>query len=180
MEKSKEKTWDERHPNWNLCYYTYMDEFEGVSSLDEAASKCALRVLKRKLEDEIGFELSDEAFIAIFFKVINLAPARPLGGHSFYLGYVVPMLKFLETYNLDCGVEKIFRFFNIRNFEKRRYSNLLLHVPHSSTSFPTDCHKIYDDLDEEERLLIDYYTNELFVPQQESKNIMNVVFPYCI
>ena len=75
MEK-KEKSWDERHPNWNLCYYTYMDEFEGVSSLDEAASKCALRVLKRKLEDEIGFELSDEVFIAICFKVINLAPAN--------------------------------------------------------------------------------------------------------
>ena len=111
MEK-KEKSWKERHPNWNLCYYTYMDEFEGVSSLDEAASKCALRVLKRKLEDEIGFELSDEVFIAIFFKVINLAPARPIGAHSFHLGYVVPMLKFLETYNLDCGVEKIFRFFN--------------------------------------------------------------------
>lgn len=181
MEK-KEKSWKERHPNWNLCYYTYMDEFEGVSSLDEAASKCALRVLKRKLEDEIGFELSDEVFIAIFFKVINLAPARPIGAHSFHFGFVVPMLKLLDTYNLDCGVGKIFSFFNIRyckNYNKRHFRNLLLHVPHSSTSFPTDCHKIYDDLDEEERLLIDYYTNELFVPQQESKNIMNVVFPYC-
>ena len=184
MEKKKEKSWDERHPNWNLCYYTYMDEFEGVSSLDEAASKCALRVLKRKLEDEIGFELSDETFIAIFFKVINLAPARPIGAYSFHFGYVVPMLKLLDTYNLDCGVSKIFRFFNISynnysNYNKRHFRNLLLHVPHSSTSFPADCYDTFENLDEEERLLVDYYTDELFVPQQESKKIMNVVFPYC-
>ena len=175
----KKLTSEENHPLGNLRYYTFLDSFEGVTSLEETATKEALRVLKRHLEDEMGFELTDEQFIAIFFKVINLGPARPLGAWSFQYGFVVPMQKTLQALNLHCGVKEIFDFFNVRNYDNRRYHNLLLHVPHSSTSFPTDCHKIYDDLDEEERLLIDYYTNELFVPQQESKNIMNVVFPYC-
>lgn len=79
MEQKKEMSWDERHPMGNLRYYTFLDGFNGVESLKETGTKCALRVLKRHLEDHLGFELTDEAFIAIFFRVINLGPARPLG-----------------------------------------------------------------------------------------------------
>ena len=59
------------------------------------------------------------------------------------------------------------------------YDNLLLHIPHSSTTFPEESHYTFDDLNDEERLLIDYYTDELFVPDQESGPIRSVVFPYC-
>lgn len=45
--------------------------------------------------------------------------------------------------------------------------------------FPEGCHYTFSDLDDEERLLIDYYTDELFVPEGESEHIHSVAFPYC-
>ena len=178
MKEKKELTWDERHPNGDLSYHTFLDSFEDVSFLHEVGTKVALRTLKYHLEEEIGYELSDEAFLAIFFRVINLRPARPLGGWSFQYGFVVPMAKLLQEYKLDCGPQPIFKFFRVRNENNRHYHNIILHIPHSSTVFPNGKNSI-DDLDEQERLLIDYYTNELFVPEQETNNICGMVFPYC-
>lgn len=59
------------------------------------------------------------------------------------------------------------------------YANLLLHIPHSSKSFPKGCQYSYQDLNKDEKRLLDYYTDDLFVPIQESENITSVVFPYC-
>lgn len=59
------------------------------------------------------------------------------------------------------------------------YENILLHIPHSSTSFPSVSHYSFNDLDEEERRLIDYYTDELFNPREQTEFISSVVFPYC-
>lgn len=59
------------------------------------------------------------------------------------------------------------------------YQNILLHVPHSSSAFPEGSKYTWNDLDDEERLHIDYYTDELFEPQQDSKRISSIVFPYC-
>ena len=179
MEKKKVLSWDERHPNGDLSYHTFLDSFEDVSFLHEEGTKVALRTLKYHLEEEIGYELSDEAFLAIFFRVINLRPARPLGGWSFQYGFVVPMQKTLQAHDLHCGAKEIIDFFNVRNYDNRRYHNLLLHVPHSSTSFPVESKVCFNDLDDEERLLIDYYTDNLFVPEQEANNICHMIFPYC-
>lgn len=179
MEKKKSLSWDERHPNGDLSYHTFLDSFEDVSFLHEEGTKVALRTLKYHLEEEIGYELSDEAFLAIFFRVINLRPAHPLGGWSFQYGFVVPMQKTLQALNLHCGAKEIIDFFNVRNYDNRRYHNLLLHVPHSSTSFPVESKVCFNDLDDEERLLIDYYTDNLFVPEQEANNICHMIFPYC-
>lgn len=179
MEKKKSLSWDERHPNGDLSYHTFLDSFEDVSFLHEEGTKVALRTLKYHLEEEIGYELSDEAFLAIFFRVINLRPAHPLGGWSFQYGFVVPMQKTLQAHNLHCGAKEIIDFFNVRNYDNRRYHNLLLHVPHSSTSFPVESKVCFNDLDDEERLLVDYYTDNLFVPEQEANNICHMIFPYC-
>lgn len=178
MEKNNMSSWDEKHPNGNLSYHTFLDSFEGTTILDEIGTMVALRTLKYHLEEEIGFELSDEAFITIFFKVINLRPARPLGGWSFQYGFVVPITKLLQEYKLHCGPRPIFNFFNVRNEDNRHYRNILLHIPHSSTVFPDGKYSL-GDLDGEERLLIDYYTDELFVPEQISNNICKMIFPYC-
>lgn len=179
MEQKKEMSWEEKHPMGNLRYYTFLNEFEGVPTLGGTATKAALRVLKRQLENCLGFELTDDAFIAIFFKVINLGPARPLGAWSFQYGFVVPMQKLLKEHNLHCGVNEILSFFNVRNYDERRYHNILLHIPHSSTIFPDESKTRFDNLDYEERLLIDYYTDELFVPTQKDHRISSIVFPYC-
>ena len=61
----------------------------------------------------------------------------------------------------------------------REYENILLHIPHSSTLFPAESGYSFKDLDEEEKLLIDYYTDELFKPCEETENIISFVFPYC-
>ena len=57
--------------------------------------------------------------------------------------------------------------------------NILLHIPHSSVAFPEESGYSFNDLDEVERLLIDYYTDELFAPVKETGRISSVVFPYC-
>lgn len=59
------------------------------------------------------------------------------------------------------------------------YDNILLFIPHSSTAFPEGADASFEDLDREERLLIDYYTDELFIPQRPWEKISNAVFPYC-
>lgn len=61
----------------------------------------------------------------------------------------------------------------------RDYQGILLHIPHSSISFPKGSRYSFLDLDGEEKLLIDYYTDELFVPYEQKWNIGSVVFPYC-
>jgi N-formylglutamate amidohydrolase len=88
------------------------------------------------------------------------------------------MAKLLQEYKLDCGPQPIFKFFRVHNEDNRHYNNIILHIPHSSTAFPNG-YNSFDDLDKEERLLIDYYTDELFVPRQETNNICSMVFPYC-
>ena len=59
------------------------------------------------------------------------------------------------------------------------YKNILLHIPHSSTVFPAKCNSSFNDLDDDERLLIDYFTDELFTPDGKADNIESLVFPYC-
>ena len=71
--------------------------------------------------------------------------------------------------------ERLGRLYN----DKRDYDRILLHVPHSSIDFPENSKYSFCDVDNEERLLIDYFTDDLFAPKKGSKNISSVVFPYC-
>lgn len=57
--------------------------------------------------------------------------------------------------------------------------NLFLHIPHSSTTFPSNSGWSFDDLNEEEKLLIDYYTDELFKPVSGTQQVTSMVFPFC-
>ena len=44
------------------------------------------------------------------------------------------------------------------------YQSIILHIPHSSSTFPAGSGYSLDDLSGEERLLIDYHTDSLFLP----------------
>ena len=57
--------------------------------------------------------------------------------------------------------------------------NLLLHIPHSSTTFPSNSGWSFEDLNEDEQLLIDYYTDELFLSKSTSDQVSKKVFSYC-
>ena len=66
-----------------------------------------------------------------------------------------------------------------RESKREGYEHILLHIPHSSAQFPRNSKHTFSDLDGEERLLVDYYTDELFRPDGETGRIHSAVFPYC-
>lgn len=59
------------------------------------------------------------------------------------------------------------------------YQSIILHIPHSSSTFPAGSGYSLDDLSREERLLIDYHTDSLFLPDTPDERIDSIVFPYC-
>lgn len=63
------------------------------------------------------------------------------------------------------------------------YDNIILHVPHSSADFSfagEDAANRYGSRWlEQARDFIDWYTDELFVPQSHESNIIPVVFDTC-
>jgi len=58
------------------------------------------------------------------------------------------------------------------------YKNIILHIPHASTAIPNIVRGL-EMLDEEEKKLIDFYTDELFAADEEHKHIETIIFPFC-
>lgn len=67
----------------------------------------------------------------------------------------------------------------INNKMKPGYNSIVLHIPHSSRVFPKGCGVGFDDLTDEEKRLIDYFTDELFLPKVPDERIGSIVCPYC-
>ena len=161
-------------------HYHTLRDFVNIKTLDEPETKVALRVLKYHLEDSMGFEMSDELFEDIFMKIPYLRPLHPLGSGYAMLGFIHPLQHVLQKHCIPADeYKKIMEFFRIPRFQRPRYSCILLHIPHSSTAFPEGSNYDFKDLDNEERLLIDYYTDELFMPDEEQYAVESIVFPYC-
>ena len=179
MEQEKESRWFGNEHWFNFGHKAGLERFESIKSLENTATAVALRALKYHLEDEIGFEISDELFVEIFRKICNFHPVPALGAYA-TLEFIQPLQRILNEHGVsEKKVDAIWKTFRIRVENERYYDKILLHVPHSSSSFPEGSRYSWNDLDDEERLLIDYYTDELFVPQQESDQISNLIFPYC-
>lgn len=157
-------------------HYHTLRDFVNIKTLDEPATKVALRVLKFHLENSMGFEMSDELFEEIFMKIPYLRPLHPLGSGYAMLGFIRPLQHVLQKHCIPADeYKKIMEFFRIPRFQRPRYSCILLHIPHSSIAFPEESGYSFNDLDDKERLLIDFYTDELFV----SNKVESIVFPYC-
>ena len=90
--------------------------FEGLTSLGVAPARAALRALKRLFEKNTGIELSDGQFLDIFFRVISLAPASPLGPWSYYYGFTLPLERFLKERGLHCDAKGVLDFFGVCGF----------------------------------------------------------------
>ena len=150
-------------------------------SFEERQEVKDFALLKFYFEETIGFEVPDRCFYDVFSSYKRFTPVPALGGYN-TLGYIQCILRAFEYHNIDADnylALKVKAFFDHRQQDSRRYRNILLHIPHSSRQFPKDSKYSFDDLDESERLLIDYYTDELFIPTKESEHIDSVVFPYC-
>lgn len=159
-----------------------MNEFENIKSLDLPETTVVLRMLKHHLDKVMEFETTDELFVDIVTTVPYLRPIHPLGAGYALLGYVRPLKKILKKHGVsEKEYVKLMHFFCLPRLSsyQPRYKKLLLHIPHSSTTFPEESNHCFEELDNEERLLIDYFTDELFVPEKETKHISSVVFPYC-
>lgn len=179
MENLGKSRWESNEDWFKYDHHAGLKRFNDLSTLGNTATDVALRTLKYHLEDELGFEISDELFTDIFRKVCSFSPVPALGGYA-VLEFVQPLQRILERH----GVSKdklgaIWKTFRVRVDNPRCYKNLLLHIPHSSKAFPRDSRHSFTDLNNEERLLIDYYTDELFVPSNKKEHISSVVFPYC-
>ena len=135
-------------------------------------------VLKFHFEQYLEYEISDELFKDILNTLPKCVPAGPGGYKS--MGLIAPLRRLMDGREEKCCIGDILSFFRYQlQNNKRRYRSLVLHIPHASTAFPDGCKYHFSDLDDEEKLLIDYYTDELFLPDNPDRRIDNVVFPYC-
>ena len=179
MEQRRKTRWEGNEHWFKFDHKSGLQRFNEFKSLNETATAIALRSLKYQLEDNFGLEITDDLFVEIFRKVCGINPVPALGAYA-QLEFIQPFEQILEKH----GVSKkkiidIWRTFRFRIDNPRCYKHLLLHIPHSSSSFPSESKYTWNDLDSDERLLIDYYTDELFVPEEKSDKIDSIIFPYC-
>ena len=179
MEEFRKSRWEGNEHWFKFEHQAGLRRFESISSLGITPTAIALRALKYHLEDEFGFEITDELFIDIFRKVCNFRPVPGLGAYA-SLEFIQPLQRILESHGVSQNyLGSINKVFRIRVDNPRCYKKLFLHIPHSSTRFPEESKYTFKDLDKKERLLIDYYTDELFIPNPDSDQISRVVFPFC-
>ena len=178
MEEFRKSRWEGNEHWFKFNHQVGLRRFENISSLGSTPTAIALRALKYHLECEMGFEITDALFTDIFRKVCDFRPVPALGAYA-PLEFIQPLQRILESHGVSGkNVGAIWRTFRVRVDNPRCYKNIILHVPHSSSSFPSESKYTFNDLDNEERLLIDYFTDELFVPEK-TEHISSVVFPHC-
>lgn len=179
MENLGKSRWEGNEHWFKYDHHSGLKSFEEISTLGNTATAVALRTVKYQLENELGLEITDNLFCEIFKKVCDLRPVPALGAYA-PLAFIQSLQRILEKHGVSGkNVGAIWRTFRFRVDNPRCFKNILLHIPHSSSSFPVDSKHTINDLDDEEKLLIDYYTDELFVPSNETGHIKSVVFPYC-
>lgn len=183
-EEQKKSRWYGSEHWFNFDHQAGLRRFEDISSLGETSSAIALRALKFRLEEELGFEITDALFIDVFKKVCNFRPVPALGCYA-ALEFVQPIQKIFERHgvpgNSRMFVGPVWRTFRVKVDTKRTYKHILLHIPHDSLQFPDESGYTSMSLDEEEWRLIDHYTEDLFTPYvyQQNSQIDSIVFPYC-
>lgn len=171
MEELGKSRWEGNEHWFKFGHQAGLKRFDEISTLGSTATAVALRSVKYQLENELGFEVSDDLFCEIFRKVCNFRPVPALGCYA-PLEFIQTLQRILEKHGVSGEhVGAIWRTFRVRVDNLRCYKNILLHVPHSSSSFPENSNHSYNDLDYEERLLVDYYTDELFVSHAETEHI---------
>lgn len=150
-------------------------------SFEERQEVRDFAMLKFYFEEAVGFEVPDRCFYDVFHSYKRFRPVPALGGYN-TLGYIQCIQRAFHGHNIVADQElalKVKKFLDLSQKETRRYRNIVLHIPHSSTQFPKESKYSFNDLNEEERLLVDYFTDELFIPAPNSNHIYRVVFPYC-
>ena len=168
--------------------HTFAERFDtDVSRFDYTF---ILRVLKTRLEEWMHRELDNETFLGILEAAhhCNCSDPLPLGPQ---LGLPQALIRYFQSRGYDesssrtigCNVsEFFFKSTGIFAASKPRvqiFDHLILHIPHSGKQFIGERAAYASHLEKNARDLIDYFTDELFIPSEKSPNIIPVVFPYC-
>ena len=165
--------------------------FDCLPELDDNATNLLLLLPKRELERCICFNFYYLFFLMCFYQrrhCYSYFQVRQAG----WMGFVRPFRDIFEGYGItlpDNWGRQGELAMKIRNYlfnnGGRDCNTIILHVPHSSTKIPdiSITPEIRDKCMEMARPLIDYYTDELFVPenygQQSSQRMIAIVFEYC-
>ncbi|NCA79048.1 MAG: hypothetical protein EOM76_02505 [Sphingobacteriia bacterium] len=175
--------------------------FKDLPQFTDGQINFILRLLKREFECVTGCSIDDDVFLDLIMASFRCG----LNGHKDIgcrMGIYMPFAKVLmnagyrgfnfPTYDFNDYnnyTHKIMNFmFGKECKSSQNYSNIILHVPHSSTQIPYEYCGNYSETDlhlynEEIKPLIDYYTDELFVPanlsEELKERIVPIVFPVC-
>ena len=178
--------------------YTYAKPFDCEEGLNQK-TVFLYRVIKKKLEDELGFELEDYEFISIMHSAYGCngsgpIPFGPAMGLPRALEECFRKLGYPNEYAKSVGNQACDFFFGDTGVFRedsdyaRVFDNIILHIPHAGTDFvydssirPTDSSANPKDpvYIQNAKDVIDWYTDELFAPKTENERILPVVFPYC-
>ena len=80
MEQKRKSRWEGNELWFKFGHEAGLQRFENIKSLGETPTTIALRSLKYQLEENLGFEITDDLFEDIFRKVCNFNPKPAFGG----------------------------------------------------------------------------------------------------
>lgn len=78
MEELGKSRWEGNEHWFKFGHQAGLKRFDEISTLGSTATAVALRSVKYQLENELGFEVSDDLFCEIFRKVCNFRPVPAL------------------------------------------------------------------------------------------------------
>ena len=161
------------------------DSFKELPEFTEQDIRVILKLLKGKLETVIGQTLTDTQFLQCVQQRLK-HPSTTFRSRIGHVGLVWPFQNILTGRNdppdggLPCfgGIRarNIYRFMWSDSFcEIPEYSQIVLHIPHASQNIKDlNKWKVQSMLP-----LVDYYTDQLFVPSEPNDCIIPLVFDRC-
>ena len=172
--------------------YTYAAPFSSAADMPMRET-FLLRVIKARLEETLQHELDDDTFLGIMDAAYSSNGSGPLPygpqmGPQMSFGNYFEKIGYPENYARiqgdaachffvdSCGI------FRGKKASAKCYNSLILHIPHSGTSFPEEeriPEKCARRLVDNASSVIDWYTDELFVQDTCDAGITAVIFPYC-
>lgn len=100
MEELGKSRWEGNEHWFKFGHQAGLKRFDEISTLGSTATAVALRSVKYQLENELGFEVSDDLFCEIFRKVCNFRPVPALGCYA-PLEFIQTLQRILEKHGVS-------------------------------------------------------------------------------
>lgn len=164
--------------------YTYAKPFDGRKNLTSQQTAFFLRTLKKRFDEWMQEESSDEFFQKILDASLSSNGSGPLPFGPMF-GLPLPFIRLYEGTGICHGYSEVKGrkasdfFFGKTAKLAETFPTIILHIPHSGTKFPTSLERFDNIFLEKAKDVIDYYTDELFIPDQAPSSIIPVSFEWC-